>query len=144
MADDCMVKYDDVQKKHKHRFVTFHIKDEKEIVVDKVGKRSSSFNDFVAAIQRRDSTGAEDCRYAILDYDFTLTYQGTDALQRDVLLLFMYCPEDARIRKKMIYSSTFNDVIGVFKGIKKTITINDESDLNEDFVQMKATQGLRI
>ena len=36
MDDDCKVKYDEVQKKHMHRFVTFHIKDDKEIIVDKV------------------------------------------------------------------------------------------------------------
>ena len=36
LDDACKVKYDEVQKKHMHRFVTFHIKDDKEIVVDKV------------------------------------------------------------------------------------------------------------
>ena len=29
LDDDCKVKYDEVQKGHKHRYVTFQIKDEK-------------------------------------------------------------------------------------------------------------------
>jgi len=37
LDEACKVKYDEVQKKHMHRYVTFHIKDDKEIVVDKVG-----------------------------------------------------------------------------------------------------------
>ena len=38
LDEACKVKYDEVQKKHMHRYVTFHIKDDKEIVVDKVGQ----------------------------------------------------------------------------------------------------------
>lgn len=125
-------------------FLTFHIKDDKEIVVDKVGERSASFSDFVEAVKQKDAAGAEDCRYAILDYEFTLEAQGTEASQRDAILLFMYCPETARIKKKMIYSSSFDTVKRAFNGIKKAVNINDESDLNEEFVKEKATEGLRI
>ena len=42
LDDACKVKYDEVQKKKIHRFVTFYIKDDKEIVVDKV--KSLTFN----------------------------------------------------------------------------------------------------
>jgi cofilin len=143
LDDACKVKYDEVQKKHMHRFVTFHIKDDKEIVVDKVGARDANFNDFVDAVKQKDG-GSEDCRYAILDYEFKLEAQGTEASQRDAILLFMYCPETARIKKKMIYSSSFDTVKRAFNGIKKAININDESDLNEEFVKEKAMEGLRV
>lgn len=143
MDEACKVKYDEVQKKHMHRYVTFHIKDDKEIVVDKVGERSATFNDFVDAVKQKDGN-SEDCRYAILDYEFTLEAQGTEASQRDAILLFMYCPETARIKKKMIYSSSFDTVKRAFNGIKKAININDESDLNEEFVKEKAMEGLRV
>lgn len=144
MDDACKVKYDEVQKKHLHRFVTFHIKDNKEIQVDQVGPRSATFNDFLDAIKQKDESGAEDCRYAILDYEFTLEAQGTEASARDAILLFMYCPENARIKKKMIYSSSYDTVKRAFNGIKKALNVNDESDLNEEFVKDKATEGLRI
>jgi|DeetaT_10_FD_contig_31_1688138_length_763_multi_4_in_0_out_0_1 cofilin len=143
LDEACKVKYDEVQKKHMHRYVTFHIKDDKEIVVDKVGERSATFNDFVDAVKQKDGN-SEDCRYAILDYEFTLEAQGTEASQRDAILLFMYCPETARIKKKMIYSSSFDTVKRAFNGIKKAININDESDLNEEFVKEKAMEGLRV
>ena len=63
---------------------------------------------------------------------------------RDAIMLFMYCPENARIKKKMIYSSSFDTVKRAFNGIKKAVNINDESDLNEEFVKEKAMEGLRV
>merc|ERR1711863_152852 len=143
LDEACKVKYDEVQKKHMHRYVTFHIKDDKKIVVDKVGERSATFNDFVDAVKQKDGN-SEDCRYAILDYEFTLEAQGTEASQRDAILLVMYCPENARIKKKMIYSSSFDTVKRAFAGIKKAFNINEEGDLTEDFIKEKAMEGLRV
>jgi len=143
LDEACKVKYDEVQKKHMHRFVTFHIKDDKEIVVDQVGARDAKFEQFVDAVKQKDGA-SEDCRYAILDYEFTLEAQGTEASQRDAILLIMYCPETARIKKKMIYSSSFDTVKRAFAGIKKAFNINEEGDLNEEFIKDKAMEGLRV
>lgn len=143
LDEACKVKYDEVQKKHLHRYVTFHIKDDKEIVVDKVGARDAKFEEFVDAVKQKDGS-SEDCRYAILDYEFTLEAQGTEASQRDAILLIMYCPETARIKKKMIYSSSFDTVKRAFAGIKKAFNINEEGDLNEEFIKDKAMEGLRV
>merc|ERR1712126_720099 len=103
--------------------------------------RDATFNEFIDAVKQKDGS-SEDCRYAILDYEFTLEAQGTEASQRDAIMLFMYCPENARI-KKMIYSSSFDTVKRAFNGIKKAVNINDESDLTEEFVKEKAMEGLR-
>ena len=46
-----------------------------------VGARDATFNDFVDAVKQKDGN-SEDCRYAILDYEFTLEAQGTEASQR--------------------------------------------------------------
>ena len=46
-----------------------------------VGARDATFNEFIDAVKQKDG-GAEDCRYAILDYEFTLEAQGTEASQR--------------------------------------------------------------
>jgi len=108
-----------------------------------VGARDATFNDFVDAVKQKDGN-SEDCRYAILDYEFTLEAQGTEASQRDAILLVMYCPENARIKKKMIYSSSFDTVKRAFNGVKKAFNINDESDLTEDFIKEKAMEGLRV
>jgi cofilin len=142
LDDACKIKYDEVQKKHMHRFVTFHIKDDKEICVDKVGARDSTFDDFIDAVKQKDG-GSEDCRYAILDYEFKLEAQGTEAAQRDAILLVMYVPENSRVKKKMLYSSSFDYLKKELSGVKKSFNINDEADLNEQFIKEKAMDGLR-
>jgi len=142
LDDACKLKYEEVQKKHLHRFVTFHIKDDKEIVVDKVGARDATFNDFVDAVKQKDGN-SEDCRYAILDYEFTLEAQGTEASQRDAILLVLFCPENAKIKKKMLYASSFDYLKKTLSGVKKTFNINDAIDLNEAFIKEKAMEGLR-
>ena len=63
---------------------------------------------------------------------------------RDAIVLIMYCPESAKIKKKMLYSSSFDTVKKAFLGVKKAFNINDESDLNEEFVKEKAMEGLRV
>jgi len=136
--------YDELQKKtKKHRFLTFHIKNDTEIVIDKEGPRDASFSDFVDAVKQKDGD-KEDCRYAVLDYEFTLEAQGTEASNRDAIVLIMYCPEGAKIKKKMLYSSSFDTVKKSFNGVKKSFNINDESDLNEEFIKEKAMEGLHV
>ena len=63
--------------------------------------------------------------------------------QNHFIFFFMYCPDTARIRKKMLYSSSFDYLKKRFVGIKKVVNINDESDLKEEFVKDKATEGFR-
>jgi len=144
--DDASKKlYDNLQKKtnSEHRFLTFHIENDTKIVVDKKGPRNATFSDFVDAMRQKDGNN-DDCRYGVLDYEFTLEAQGTEASHRDAIVLIMYCPESSKVKKKMLYSSSFDTVKKAFLGVKKAFNINDESDLNEEFVKEKAMEGLRV
>jgi cofilin len=63
--DQCMLKFSELQSKRLHRFITFKMDDKfKEIIIDQVGGREASYDDFVATLPEND------CRYAIYDYDF--------------------------------------------------------------------------
>jgi len=145
LDNDSKKLYDDLQKKTNSvpRFLTFHIENDTIIKVDKKGARDASFSDFVDAMRQKDGNN-DDCRYGVLDYEFTLEAQGTEASHRDAIVLIMYCPESAKIKKKMLYSSSFDTVKKAFLGVKKAFNINDESDLNEEFVKEKAMEGLRV
>jgi len=142
MDDECKAKYDEIQKGHKHRFVVYHIENDKEIKVEKVGDRSQTIADFFEALQVSEGD-KKDCRYGVLDYEFTHEAQGTGASQRDAIILVMYCPENARIKKKMLYSSSFDYVKRAFTGVSVVAPINDDADLTEEFIHEKATERLR-
>jgi len=55
----------------------------------------------------------------------------------------MFCPDTAKIKKKMLYSSSFDYLKKELEGVKKSFNINDVLDLNEDFIKEKAMEGLR-
>jgi len=145
LNDESKKIYENLQSKKskEHRFLTFHIQNDVEIVVDKKGPRDASFSDFVDAMRQKDGNN-DDCRYGVLDYEFTLEAQGTEASHRDAIVLIMYCPESSKVKKKMLYSSSFDTVKKAFLGVKKAFNITDESDLNEEFIKEKAIEGLRL
>lgn len=63
--DDCKLKFLELKAKRTYRFVIFKIDEkQKEIVVEKVGEPSSSYEDFAASLP------TDECRYSIYDFDF--------------------------------------------------------------------------
>ena len=140
---DCKVTYDLLQKDHLHRFILFKIENCKEIIVDKTGDRSASVEDFFAALREKDELGNDQCRYAVLDYEFTSDAVGVGSSYRESILLIMYCPDTARIKNKMIYSSSFHSLKRTLVGVKRSVNINNESDLNEEHIKDIAMQFIR-
>ena len=72
-----------------------------------------------------------------------LTWKYFYLIFRDAIILVMYCPENARIKKKMLYSSSFDYVKRAFTGVSVVAPINDDADLTEEFIHEKATERLR-
>lgn len=47
MSGDSKTKYEEVKKEKKHRYVIYHIKDEKVIEVESTGKRDATYQQFL-------------------------------------------------------------------------------------------------
>lgn len=62
--DECKLKFRELKAKRSYRFITFKI-EEQQVVVDKVGSPEESYEDFT------NSLPADECRYAVYDFDFT-------------------------------------------------------------------------
>lgn len=63
--DECKLKFMELKAKRTHRFVIFKIEETmKQIMVEKVGENSLSYDDFAASLP------ANECRYAVYDFDF--------------------------------------------------------------------------
>ena len=57
--EDVKIKYDDIKKMKSYRYVVFFIKDEKKIVVEKVGARDLTYSSFLNDLT---ASGPDDCR----------------------------------------------------------------------------------
>merc|ERR1712018_989750 len=116
------VKVDEAVKintKKTHRYLVFYIKDEKMICVEKVGTRDAPYSSFLTDLK---AAGDKDCRYGLFDFEYTHQCQGTtEASKKEKLFLMSWCPDSAKIKKKMLYSSSFDALKKCLVGVQKYI-----------------------
>ncbi|KAL0460304.1 UNVERIFIED_CONTAM: Actin-depolymerizing factor 1 [Sesamum latifolium] len=63
--DDCKLKFMELKAKRTHRFIVFKIEEkQKQVIVEKLGEPSQTYDDFTACLP------ADECRYAVYDFDF--------------------------------------------------------------------------
>lgn len=64
VSDECKLKFFELKTKRNYRFIIFKIENQ-EVVVEKLGSPGDSYEEFT------DSLPANECRYAVYDFDFT-------------------------------------------------------------------------
>merc|ERR1711878_244195 len=142
VSEDVKIKYDEIKKKKTHRYCVFFIKDEKLIAVEKIGGRDSSYEEFLSDIM---ACGPEDCRYGLYDFEYEHQCQGTtDSSKKQKLFLMSWCPDSAKIKKKMLYSSSFDALKKSLVGVHKYIQATDSSEASEESVEKQLRSTDRV
>lgn len=62
--DECKLKFLELKAKRNYRYITFKI-EEQQVVLDKLGSPDDSYDQFTSSLP------ADECRYAVFDFDFT-------------------------------------------------------------------------
>ena len=89
MTPRCHTTYEEVQRKHMHRYAIFKIDQKKgEIDLEKIGERNSSYDDFLRDLQQMDGAHP-DCRYGLYDYEYQYNPDGAQSTKRDKLFLIV-------------------------------------------------------
>jgi len=115
------------------RYVVFYIKDEKQICVECVGDRDASYDDFLNDLRK---AGETECRYALYDYEYDHQCQGTtESSKKQKLFLMSWCPDSAKIKKKMLYSSSFDAIKKALIGVGKYIQATDMSEASKEEIE---------
>ena len=66
------------------------------------------------------------CRYGVFDFEYTHQCQGTtEASKKEKLFLISWCPDSAKIKKKMLYSSSFDALKKCLVGVQKYIQVSN-------------------
>jgi len=135
VGDACQQAYLDIKKAKKYRFLIFHIKDEKKIDIETYGSRESTYDDFIELLGQ---LGADECRYVLYDFEYEHQCQGTsEGSKKQKLFLMSWCPDTARIKKKMLYSSSFDALKHALEGVGKYIQATDMAEASYDCVLEK-------
>jgi len=133
VAEECKTHFEEVKKGKKHRYVVFYIKDEKQICVECVGDRDASYDDFLNDLRK---AGETECRYALYDYEYDHQCQGTtESSKKQKLFLMSWCPDSAKIKKKMLYSSSFDAIKKALIGVGKYIQATDMSEASKEEIE---------
>lgn len=123
---DAVDTYLKLQKNKLHRWVVLRFNDDNTLVVTKAfGDENSTFDDMM---QHIDKTSAQFCAY-------DCRYDTISGQPRDKVILFLFADDDECNRKqKMIAATTFMEVQKSCPKYQKHTTINEYSELTEDFL----------
>lgn len=117
-------KYQEIKLGHVYRYILFKLSDDlKEIVVDKCGERSATYDEFLADMHAARANG--ECRYAVYDAEYT-TANGP----RSKLVFLLWAPEDAKLKQKMLYTSSKDALKKKVDGIAKEIQATDNDEIS--------------
>merc|ERR1711936_635318 len=122
LTEKCMTVYNEIQKGKKHRYAIFVIQNG-EIDVEKLGEKDNTYDQFLTDLQKKDGA-KDDCRYGVYDYQF-----------KSKIFLLCWCPDSSAIKKKMLYSSSFDTLKRAFVGVHKVIQANGYDEVEQEAVE---------
>ncbi|RDX82258.1 Actin-depolymerizing factor 7, partial [Mucuna pruriens] len=125
--DDCKLKFQELKSKRSYRFIVFKI-EEQQVVVDKLGDPSESYEAFMASFP------ANECRYAVYDFDFTTD----ENCQKSKIFFIAWSPDTSKVRMKMVYASSKDRFKRELDGIQVDMQATDPSEMSLDLVKARA------
>jgi len=142
IADDCKSIFEDIKKNKSYRYCVFYIKEEKSITVEAKGDRDAAYDDFLHDLQ---SGGDGECRYGLYDFEYEHQCQGTaESSKKQKLFLMLWCPDSAKIKKKMLYASSFETLKKSLVGVHKYIQATDASEASASEVEKQLRSTDRV
>merc|ERR1712204_110277 len=101
-----------------------------------------SYEDFLHDLQ---SGGDGECRYGLYDFEYEHQCQGTaESSKKQKLFLMSWCPDSAKIKKKMLYASSFETLKKSLVGVHKYIQATDASEASASEVEKQLRSTDRV
>ncbi|KAJ8642330.1 hypothetical protein MRB53_019024 [Persea americana] len=127
--DDCKLKFLELKAKRTYRFIVFKIDDVlKQVIVEKLGEPTQSYDDFAASLPENE------CRYAIYDFDFVTE----ENCQKSKIFFIAWSPDTARVRSKMLYASSKDRFKRELDGIQVELQATDPTEMGIDVIRGRA------
>ncbi|XP_022967999.1 uncharacterized protein LOC111467373 [Cucurbita maxima] len=127
VRDECKLKFLELKTKRNYRFIIFKIENQ-EVVVEKLGSPTETYDDFTAAIP------PNECRYAVFDFDFTTD----ENCQKSKIFFIAWSPDTSIVRNKMVYASSKDRFKRELDGIQVELQATDASEMSFDIIKARA------
>lgn len=127
--DDCKLKFLELKAKRTYRFIVFKIEEkQKQVVVEKLGEPSDSYENFTASLP------ADECRYAVYDFDFVTD----ENCQKSKIIFIAWSPDTSKVRSKMIYASSKDRFKRELDGIQVELQATDPTEMGLDVMRSRS------
>ncbi|KAL4324661.1 hypothetical protein GQ457_11G009140 [Hibiscus cannabinus] len=127
--DDCKLKFLELKAKRTYRFIVFKIEEkQKQVVVEKLGEPTDSYEAFTASLP------ADECRYAVYDFDFVTS----ENCQKSRIFFIAWSPDTSKVRSKMIYASSKDRFKRELDGIQVELQATDPTEMGLDVIRSRA------
>ncbi|GMJ06526.1 hypothetical protein HRI_004321800 [Hibiscus trionum] len=127
VEDECKLTFLELKARRNHRYIIFKIH-EQQVVVEKVGSPTSTYEEFTASLP------ANECRYAVFDFDFTTD----ENCQKSKIFFIAWAPDTSRVRSKMVYASSKDRFKRELDGIQVELQATDPSEMSFDIIKSRA------
>ncbi|XP_030929137.1 actin-depolymerizing factor 2-like isoform X1 [Quercus lobata] len=126
--DDCKLKFLELKTKRTYRFIVFKIEEkQKQVIVEKLGEPSDSYEVFSASLP------ANECRYAVYDFDF----MTEENVPRSRIVFIAWSPDVSKVRSKMIYASSKDRFKRELDGIQVELQATDPTEMGVDVIRSR-------
>ncbi|KIY73841.1 actin depolymerizing factor [Cylindrobasidium torrendii FP15055 ss-10] len=131
VSPKCLEEFQTLKLGKKTKYIIYRINNEKtEIVVEKTSD-SASYDEFIADLPETE------CRWAVYDFEFEKEGEG----KRNKICFFMWSPDDAKIKDKMLFASSKDALRRSLVGIAVEIQGTDYSEVAHESILDKANRG---
>merc|ERR1719378_870829 len=117
VSDECVGKFQDLKLGHKNSYIIYKVSD---------------YGQFVENLPK------DDCRYAVYDFEYD---QPDGGGKRSKILFVLWSPDTAKIKSKMLYTSSKDGLRKKLVGIGTEIQATDSSEIDFETVLDKVTRG---
>jgi len=94
---------------------------------DTIAAEYKKFSDYLLTIEEK-----KECRYGVYDIRFTTS----EGIRRQKIVFITFCPENARVKLKMVYSSSKDTLKSPLQNVID-VQANDASDLTLEHIVSK-------
>ena len=130
-VDDAVVHaFNQLKMGHYLRYAIFKISDDFSRIEVSSTAETATYDEFCASLP------ANDCRYGVYDFEYEV-----DGGKRNKIVLFVWAPDSAKIKNKMLYASSKDNLKKMMVGIGSEVQATDASEIDYQVVLEKVTRA---
>ncbi|RKP29593.1 cofilin [Metschnikowia bicuspidata] len=135
VCNESLVAFNDLKLRKKHKFIIYSLNSKLTKIVIEQTSSDQSYDKFLEYFPENE------CKYAVYDFEFEI---GGGEGKRSKIVFFLWSPDTAPIRAKMLYASSKDGFIKALNGVAAEIQGTDFSEVAEEVILEKFSRGLRF